>query len=62
MKDSLAESFSAAFNNYIKDSLQYQESLKDFFMVHFRIPSKFSSSMPEDSLKVSHEDSLKDSS
>ena len=64
MKDSLVESPRAAFNNYVKDSLQYscQESLKDSFRVHFRIPSKFALRMPEDSFKASHEDSLKESS
>ena len=41
MKDSLAESLMAAFNNYVKDSLQYsfQESLKNSFRVHVKIPN-----------------------
>ena len=64
MKDSLAESLMAAFNNYVKDSRQYSyhESLKNSFRVHVKIPSKLSLRMPEVSFKASHEDSLEASS
>ena len=64
MKDSLAESLMAAFNNYVKGSLQYsfQESLKDSSKVHVKTPSKFALRMPEDASKASHEDSLEESS